>query len=132
MHPVRARARTPQPLRVTIVSANPETLDGLQSYLRQAGVDARGTRDIECGAAMDPYPSAAVFFPDEYPADNVLKEIGRLRSERPQLLIVLVTREPQRFAKALDAPEHAPTIVVPKPVWGWVILDAIRGRLETP
>ncbi len=130
MRPVRVRG--PEPLHVTIVSANPETLDGLQTYLRQAGVDARGTREIESGVAMDPHPSAAVFFPDEYPPDDVLKEVARLRRERPQVLVVLVTREPQRFAKALEAGEHTSTIVVPKPVWGWVILDAIRGRLETP
>jgi len=127
-----ARAHPPDPLHVTIVSANPETLDGLQTYLRQAGVDARGTREIESGVAMDPHPSAAVFFPDEYPADHVLKEIGRLRKERPQVLVVLVTSQPHRFAKALDGSEHTNTIVVPKPVWGWVILDAIRGRSEVP
>jgi hypothetical protein len=117
---------------VTIVSANPETLDGLQSYLRQAGIRARGTGEIESGAAMDLDPTAVVFFPDEFPADDVLKEVARLRRERPQVLIVLVTREPRRFTQTLATNERAPTIVVPKPVWGWAILDAIRGHLETP
>jgi DNA-binding response OmpR family regulator len=124
--------RARDPLHVTIVSANPETLDGLQSYLRQAGINARGTGEIESGAAMDPHPSAVVFFPDEYPAGNVLKEVSRLRRERPQVLIVLVTREPKRFTENLATNERAPTIIVPKPVWGWAILDAIRAHLETP
>jgi DNA-binding response OmpR family regulator len=130
MRSVRDRAQ--EQLRVTIVSANPETLDGLQTYLRQAGIHARGTGEIESGAAMDPHPSAVVFFPDEFPAGNVLKEVTRLRRERPQVLIVLVTREAKKFTETLATNERAPTIVVPKPVWGWAILDAIRGHLETP
>jgi hypothetical protein len=129
MRPVEGRRR--QSLHVTIVSANPETLDGLQTYLRQAGIHARGTGEIESGAAMDPGPSAVVFFPDEFPPGNVLREVARLRRERPQVIIVLVTREPKRFTETLATSERAPTIVVPKPVWGWAILDAIRGHLET-
>jgi hypothetical protein len=43
----------------------------------------------------------------------------------------LVTREPQRFRDALEGSDRSPTpLVVPKPVWGWTILDAIRGSLE--
>src|SRR4051812_22265636 len=106
MHPVRVR--TPKSLRVTIVSANAETLDGLQSYLRQAGVDAQGTREVTSGDAITPHSSAVIFFPDEYEAADVLKEIGRLRRERPRLLILLVTREPRRFSKALDSQNPAP------------------------
>jgi hypothetical protein len=123
-------AREPT-LRVTIVSSNPETLDGLQGYLRQAGVDARGTAEIESGVALDPYPCAVVFFPDEFPSGSVLREVGRLQRERPQLLILIVTRDPRAFSEVLDARDPSPTLVVAKPVWGWTILDAIRGHVET-
>jgi hypothetical protein len=117
-------------LRVTIVSSNPETLDGLQGYLRLAGVDARGTGDIESGVALDPYPCAVVFFPDEFPAGSVIREVERLQRERPQLLILIVTRDPRGFREVLDTDEPSPTLVVAKPVWGWTILDAIRGHVE--
>jgi DNA-binding NarL/FixJ family response regulator len=119
------------PLRVTIVSSNPETLDGLQAYLRQAGVDARGTSEIESGVALEPYPCAVVFFPDEFPAGDVLREVARLHRERPRLLVVIVTRDPRAFTETIDPRGRVPTVVVPKPVWGWAILDAIRGHLET-
>jgi hypothetical protein len=43
----------------------------------------------------------------------------------------MVTREPRRFSEAFDADDRSPApVVVPKPVWGWIILDAIRGHLD--
>jgi hypothetical protein len=129
---MRGHRDRPSPLHVRIVSANAETLDGLQAYLRQAGIDARGTREVETGAGSDPAPGAVVFFPDEFGIDRALGEIARLRRARPQTLIVMVTGEPKRFAEALvhgEGPSQA--LVVAKPAWGWTILDAIRGRLES-
>jgi hypothetical protein len=46
-------------------------------------------------------------------------------------LVVVVTREPQRFEEAFNRAGGAPApVIVPKPAWGWIILDAIRGPLE--
>jgi hypothetical protein len=119
-------------LRVTIVSANSETLDGLQTYLKQAGVRARATRTLgtedDAGAA----PSAIVFFPDEFRREDVIVEIARLQRARPEVLAVIVTREPRQF-EGIATDEGAQTpIVIPKPAWGWTILDVIRARLEAP
>jgi hypothetical protein len=75
---------------VLVVSANAETLDGLQAYLQRAGVDARGTREIPIGSAAGPLPNAAVLlsetcihasFLDESfigPKTHFLLEAGRL------------------------------------------------------
>ncbi len=113
-----------------IVSGNAETLDGLQAYLRQAGLDARGTRQVDGSRAVGS-PSAVVFFPDDFPRDSVLREVRRLRREDPSVVVLLVTSEPRRFAEALSTDDGSATpIIVPKPVWGWLILDAIRGHLE--
>jgi hypothetical protein len=119
------------PLHVRIIAANEETLGGLQAYLRQAGVDAYGTSQLVHDKASDRRPSAVILFPDDFQTNDVLQEVNRLRRIKPQPLIVLVTREPQRFSDVLDVEEgsQAP-VLVPKPVWGWVILDAIRGRSE--
>jgi hypothetical protein len=128
-HPVRDR--TEESLRVRIIAANEETLDGLQAYLRQAGVDAHGTRQLGTDKGGDRGPSAVILFPDDFPTSDVLREVDRLRRTHPQPLIVVVTREPRRFSDVLDVEEGArPPVLVPKPVWGWVILDAIHGRLE--
>jgi hypothetical protein len=113
---------------VTIVSANAETADGLRSYLCGAGVEATSTAELSMPheGALD----AAVYFPDEYGAEEALEVIQKLRRAHSGLLVVIVTRQPHTFVRALDDDEggRAP-IVIPKPAWGWTILDAIREQL---
>lgn len=118
-----------QPIQVTIVAASAETLRGLQTYLSLAGVGARGTRQL---GDVDPEPcSAIVLFPDEFSLDEVLEELSRLRRDRPGILPLLVTREPERYGEVARAEEkgRAP-VVIPKPAWGWTILDAIRSGTQ--
>lgn len=126
-----ARRRAAQ-LHVTIVSTNPETLDGLETYLRRAGLKTSGTRTVE-GLAdrAAPLPSVVVLFPDDFRPESVVAALLALRAQRPKTLPVLVTKEPQRFEAlpARSAGGLAP-LVIPKPVWGWTILDAIRSRLD--
>ena len=119
----------PPPLRVTIVSANAETADGLRSYLCGAGVEATSTAELSMPHAERTL-DAAVYFPDEYGAEDVLEVIRKLRRAHARLLVVIVTRQPHTFVRALDDDEggRAP-IVIPKPAWGWTILDAIREQL---
>jgi hypothetical protein len=116
-------------IRVTIIAQSAETRDGLQTYLSQAGLAARGTMRL---GDIDPNPCAAVvLFPDEFSHAEVVRELSRLQRERPQLLPLLVTREPERYLE-LTEPDSAqsPPIVIPKPAWGWTILDAIRAALD--
>ncbi|HEY6559171.1 MAG TPA: hypothetical protein VI072_17930 [Polyangiaceae bacterium] len=118
-------------LHVTIVSDNPETLDGLESYLRRAGVMTNGTRHLEkLTEVIPPVSAVVILFPDDFYFDLVLSALETLRLQRPTILPVLITSEPKRF-EALPAVDSgfAP-LVVPKPVWGCTILDAVRARLE--
>jgi hypothetical protein len=121
--------RQRQPIRVIIVAASAETLDGLRAYLSLAGFDARGTRRL---GDVDPEPcSAVVLFPDEFSLDDVLAELSRLRRESPKILPLLVTREPERYGEVAQAEgEGRAPIVMPKPAWGWTILDAIRSGTQ--
>jgi hypothetical protein len=120
------------PLRVTIVAANRETRGGLQTYLAQAGAVARATQRLATAdeAGRDPAPSAIVFFPDEFRREDVIAEIARLQRAHPQVLAVVVTREPREFEGIVTAPDAETPVVIPKPAWGWTILDSIRARLE--
>jgi hypothetical protein len=123
MAPPRPRDGSPT-LHVTIVANNPETLDGLQEYFQRAGIDARGTRQIEGWKRTSPPCAAVVLFPDDFAFDEVKRTVGQLQRARPNILSILVSADPKRFeAVAGDA------IVIPKPAWGWTILDTIRGRL---
>lgn len=125
MHP---RAERTSAAEVSIVSTNPETLDGLQAYLNAAGVAARCTREIDdCSRLASANTRAFVVFPDDFSRERVVAAIAELTSKRPSALPVLITAHPNRFAELLDADK---VLVVARPVWGWTILDAIRAHLE--
>lgn len=91
----------------------------------------RGTPRL---GGIDRKPCAAiVFFPDEFSLEDVLRELSRLRRERPQILPLLVTRQPRLYLEvtSVQADGLAP-IVLPKPAWGWTIWDAIRSVTDLP
>jgi len=120
---------------VTLIADNPETLDGLQAYLAGVGVASRTTRVLRDAALILPGSSAVVLFPDDFALKDVERRLASLRASRPELLIVLVTSLPGHFHTALAADERSLTpVVLPKPAFGWVILDAIRAheRSEDP
>src|SRR5262249_57899333 len=86
------------PIYVTVVSNNPETLESLQRYFEEAGVASHCTRAVhELGMVAPPCATATVIFPDDFDEDTVLALVNVLRRERPQLLILLITRTPHRF-----------------------------------
>ncbi len=113
---------------VAIVSANPETLDGLQSYLTSAGVIARGIRDVtSCARSASAATMAFVLFPDDFCGENIEAAIRELRELRPWALRVLVTSQPRRFQHGASSEID---VIVPRPAWGWTILDAIRAHVD--
>ncbi|HSO39371.1 MAG TPA: hypothetical protein VLT33_42885 [Labilithrix sp.] len=126
---MHTRKRTTGSQRVAIVSANPETLDGLQSYLQSAGVAARGTRRLEdCAALTAPATVAVVLFPDEFAHESVVAAVADLGARGPGILRVLVTGHPRTFDAMIEGLRNV--LVVPRPVWGWTILDAIRAHVD--
>ncbi|MDB4946341.1 MAG: hypothetical protein JWP97_5875 [Labilithrix sp.] len=69
---MHTRKRATGSQHVAIVSANPETLDGLQTYLQSAGVGARGTRRLEdCADLKVPATISVVLFPDDFATESV-------------------------------------------------------------
>jgi hypothetical protein len=110
---------------VTIVSRNPETLDGLKGYLRGAGVVAHCTRNLaDCTLLASKGTRAVVMFPDDYRWETVIATLADLAALRPPAVPVLVTAHPQRFEELTDAEN---VILMPRPAWGWTILDAVRA-----
>jgi len=120
----------PPPLCVKIVSANEETLDGLEAYLREAGIVVHPTRELEGARTKGPAPNAIVFFPDEFATEDALRVMVRAHRQRPAVRLVVVTHHRKRFADAFDADEGLVPVIIPKPAWGWTILEAIRGGQE--
>lgn len=122
----------PAPPRVVVVSENPETVDGLQSYFVGVGIDAQSAASLDATANLPERTTAIVCFPDGLAVDDVIRRVLALRRRRPGLLLLLVTRDPRRYTTALAAECNTPSFVVlPRPAFGWAIVDAIRFHAET-
>lgn len=125
---MRTRSTRGRSQGVTIVSANPETVDGLESYLRGVGMTARGSRRLEsCARLVTPSTAAVILFPDDYAFELVVSTLADLAARRTTALRLLVTGQPARFERLAASRK---VVVVPRPAWGWTILDAIRAHLD--
>lgn len=123
--PMEPHARSD--LDVAVVAENPETVDGLAAYLHHSGVRTKGSCAVDQLLDLASSAVAVVLFPDEFGAEEMVEAIQKLRRAQPMLLILLVTRDPQRFGAALRGDGRSvPPVVLPKPSFGWTILDALR------
>lgn len=126
-----ARETKNQPLLVTVVSKNASTLAGLDTYLRGVGALTTTTGVLERLIDMTPPATAAVIlFPDEYGAEAAIDTLAALKKARPDVLAVIVTNDPRRFANSGDQDPATSPLVMPKPAWAWTIMDAVRARLD--
>lgn len=125
---MRTRAPSEPSRHVAIFSANPETLDGLEAYLHSVGVHAKGRRRLtECSELTSASTMAIVLFPDDFPREAVLEALAAFAAKCSSTLRVLVTGEPTKYERLVEGHN---VMVVPRPVWGWTILDAIRSHAE--
>lgn len=117
--------------RVVVVSENPETVDGLQSYFVGVGISAQSAPSLEATTILPEQTTAVVFFPDGFGAEEVIERVQALHKKRPRLLLLLVTGQARRFSTALETNRRdAALLVLPKPAFGWTIVDAIRLHAE--
>jgi hypothetical protein len=112
---------------IVVVAASEETLDGLHAYLDRLGVPSHCAKTLdELGRVAPRVVTAIVVFPDDLAEDDVLASLAAARREHPAVRTVVVTRSPERFrAVSVD-------VVLPRPAFGWDILDAARGRGPLP
>jgi len=113
-----------------IVSDSPETIDGLQAYFAGVGIQACSARSLRSAVAVPPGTTALVVFPDEFPMAEIVVALVALHEEQPNVLLLLVTAHPHHFARLSRSGQTAHPILLPKPVFGWTIVDAIRMHGE--
>ncbi|MBL9023510.1 MAG: hypothetical protein JNL21_15045 [Myxococcales bacterium] len=114
---------------VAVVAKSPETVDGLAAYLGNAGVTTRGSRSLESVRSLASGTAAVVLFPDEFASAGVLSAVRELRRNHPRVFLVVVTRQPHDLEPVLEADGRSTLpLVLPKPAFGWSILDALRAN----
>lgn len=121
---------------VAIISKNAETLDALVAYLRDAGFTVTGTGELVPDVDAKPGRKqggrsplrAFVLFPDDFLWDPVVAALAEMTARHASALPILVTSHPKRFEQLLGRT----AAIVPKPVWGWKILEVIRAHLDEP
>lgn len=131
MAETRARTALTAPSTL-VVGDDAELLLQLCDYLAQAGVRAQATRLLAeawrrgCGEAV-------VLFPDDFDAGEVTDGLSCLLSRRARPLVIVITAGPRLFdplIESLGSPESI--VILPKPIWGWAILDLLRSWNGSP
>jgi hypothetical protein len=86
-------------------------------------------RDLDRAASRS--ATAAVLFPDDFEYEEVIALVRQLRRARPRLFLLIVTRHPQHFHDVVKPDGRSlPPVILPKPSFGWDILDAIRAQSD--
>ena len=124
----RGQPRSPEKA-VMVVAANADTLEALSGYFGNLGVTMLGTRKLP-SLARASVTTAVVIFPDEFRGPEVLVCLRQLRTTGPRRVLVVVTSDVQRYMGASgDDHESLDLVVLPRPSFGWAILDSIKLAL---
>jgi len=112
---------------VVVVSDHAPTLSELRRYFSDSGLSAVvATSVLPTADALAAEVGTLVLFPDGFPPAAIDEAIAGLRRRRRRLLLIVVTTTPHRFA-AHDVDDGGLVrVVLPRPSFGWSIVDAIR------
>jgi hypothetical protein len=113
-----------------IVCDDDTTLIRLRHYLERGGVRARATRLLQDAWREAPRCAALVLMADDFDLREVAAGLYGLCSRSPTPFVIIVTSVRQHFEPTIQSFDHPESVVIiPKPAWGWTILDLIRSRL---
>ena len=115
-------------LKLTVIGNDHGTLDGVQEYFLRAGARVRTTGLIEEAGAAAADADVVILFADHYPRQLALQTATELGVQT----LIIVTAEVGFFNVSRTAPCVASRIfVLRSPVWGWMLLDAVRSGRGT-
>ena len=111
-----------------MISRNAETVDGLQEYLSQIGFACSNCGVMNPLAEVGKQVTVLIAFPDDFPAHEVAAYLAMVRARRPGLKLVIISREPAVYHTMTElSGQPLNATVLPRPAFGWTIVDAIRG-----
>lgn len=109
------------------MSRNSQTAEGLRLYFERSGVHATVVDRFEWTDDGDRF-TAVVVFPDEFAAESATANVTQLARRFLRSWIIVVTSQTahfQQFMAKLDPPNLGRLVVLPRPVWGWALLDRV-------
>jgi hypothetical protein len=111
---------------LALISNDRQTLDGVKDYFERAGARVRTTSRLDEAEETAAGTDAVVFFADDYPLEDATITLAALSAR----LIVVVTVEVAAFsARRARWTKAGHVIVLPRPAWGWVLLEAVHEGL---
>jgi len=121
------------PLQALVVTADAAVRDDIIQSLRSAWIEAVSTDHIDgCISRIPSGNRLVLLHPDGFRFDQVVGILFALRRERPDVLVVLLTEKPERFAKLVLAAENArPPKIIPMPASARTILETIAFAAAT-
>jgi hypothetical protein len=115
-----------------IVGDDADLLGQLRDYLSRAGVRARASRRLG-DAWRSGSATAVVLFPDDFDTGEVSDGLSLLLARGPCPRVIIITAGPRLFEPLIESLAARDAVVLlPKPVWGWAILDLVRGWRPPP
>ena len=119
---------------VLLISRNTSTARDLALYFKKSGVPTvvSDRFDPPDGSLRI---TAVVVFPDEFPAQSAAVGVLAVARQFSNSTLVIVTRDVGRFedvAVRARAGKPGPWFVLPRPIWGWALLDRVLQRPPSP
>jgi hypothetical protein len=113
---------------VAVLASSRSTRDELAAYLQTTGFRAEPHTALDAEALGR--ARALVLFPDDFAMEVVQTFLRSLGRTRPGIVIVVITSARTELEPTLDrwAGRATPT-VLPKPPFGWSIVETLRTRL---
>lgn len=111
-------------IRIAVFASDPETLDSLTDYLRAAGARALPMRELRVVEPVD----VVVLFGDEFDTASTTRFVLAWAGSGASRPILIVATGRQEVVDSVRGDGGA--VVLRRPVWGWVLLAAIRAAIR--
>lgn len=122
------------PLSIGILARSDKTMTELVSYFARVGAIGTHLPDLQALHAPDDAIErihAIVIFPDDFEPEAMDAALAAFSAKTPSLLQIIITRQPLRFlSTSPDLTQPPYRAVLPRPSFGWRILDAIRDHRQ--
>jgi hypothetical protein len=114
------------------VAANVPLIAELSRYLQTAGVVVRPVPVVGRILEVPRFDDAIVVFADDLESTEVAALVNTLPDDHRSPLLVIVTSYTRRYARLGVTEPQKRVLILPRPAWGWSIVDAVRMCVERP